>query len=134
VFIESPDPPELVSEFQKGLEALLAKALNGRGFVVTQSPEGSDAIVKVSWGQTLVVDAPMPDPPSFEVDAELKANALGVHWKTSFGLASRAESAVVTQQAVQRVADRLFQAWKESAVRAGKLTKSQAKRTERIPR
>jgi len=93
----------------------------------------NDAIVKVGRSEWITLDAPPPDPPEYEFEAELTATRLAVHSTTRFGLADRAHVSVVEGQAMRRVADRLFQAWKESAIRAGKLTKTEAKSLHRVP-
>jgi hypothetical protein len=99
---------------------------------VVETAAASDATIRFEEWEIITVDAPPPDPPQYPFTADVVSQALDIKWRTAFTIHSRGKAQDVERRAAARVAERLFEAWKEAAVEAGVLTKPQAKALTRI--
>ena len=84
------------------------------GFTVVDTPDTADAILTGSKSETLVVDAPPPDPPEIHFTYEL-ARGPSVIWTTTFTVRSRSSETALNAEAARRCAERLLKAWRNSA-------------------
>jgi hypothetical protein len=113
------DATESQLEVEKRLHAAATEALVSHGFLIVDKPHDADGTIKVDMSWWITVDGPQPDPPAYTFVSELTSSSLNVKWQTKFDVHTRAEEREVIRTAMRRVARNLFNAWKDSARKAG---------------
>jgi hypothetical protein len=109
---------------------LISESLARRGFAVTGDSEHSDALLEVDQHEWIGVDYVGPLPVEFIW--HLVAPGLGVDWQKKVRIESKDPYDKGVREVLEREVEYLFGAWKDSAVRAGILTKAQAKALKQI--
>jgi hypothetical protein len=133
VFVNPPSVGwERELEVAERLGKFVTDAFAQRGFTLVSTASESDAAITVEEVQTIRVDMPRPDPPEYEFACKVLSSSLNIQWRTSIKKTTWNKRPDVERQSMERAAEKFFNAWKESAVRAGTLTAAQAKALKRI--
>src|SRR5215510_2655800 len=121
IFLEEKRNDEMNQETLadlKRLNSVLKDALVNIGFMVVENVADADAVLAGDKTQWIILDGPQPDPPKYHFHYVLVSTRINVKWQTDFDVASRAQLEV-EGKGMQKVAQNLFRAWKQSAKKAG---------------
>ena len=110
---------------------VLAEAFVRRGFVVIDNARDADAAFSANLDSVIVLDAPRG--PRYYFSFELTSASLGLTWEATFDTLNYWAPSQAEEQGIAQGVDRLFSDWKKSAVRAGVMTNTEARRLRRIP-
>ena len=121
-------------EAYEGFTRSLVEALDARGFIVVTHRAHAQATMTASKASWIALDTPLQiDPPRYSFEAELVSDSPLLKWRYTFEMNSRDLDADVDRRATRRIAGRLFDDWKMTAVRAGVVTPMEAKTLGFVP-
>lgn len=110
--------PEGLAE-EEQMKSYLKQELTGFGFVVVDDEAEADATLIGTLGVWITLDGPQPDPPKYSFKYELTSSNNQRVWHTDFNISSRSNKDKVNRKAAQKIAKKLFEAWRKSAKKAG---------------
>jgi hypothetical protein len=123
IFLETQtneDVNELLLTAFRPMHPALKEALLTYGFVVVDDRADADAVMY--GGHTkewVVLDGPQLDPPKHGFQFWVASSKYEFKWLTEFDLSTRTAEPELGRKATAKAARNLFDAWKQSAARAG---------------
>jgi hypothetical protein len=102
-----PSDTEYFINREKRVRSGLKTELEREGFVVVDNADEADAILKLEYGEEIVLDGEQPDPPKYIYKYELALPGKKTIWQTGFNVRTRSGEEHADTEACRKFAERL---------------------------